>query len=96
MAQVARESGATPSQVALAWTLANPAVVSPIIGARTLAQAEDNLGALAVELSPEQRGRLDAASAPALTFPDRFMARPMVQQLMFGGTAVATRGRIAA
>ena len=93
VAEVARESGATSSQVALAWTLTNPAVVSPIIGARTLAQAENNLGALVVELSPEQRGRLEAASAPAPTFPDRFMARPMVQQLMFGGTAVAARGR---
>ncbi|WP_294173993.1 aldo/keto reductase [uncultured Sphingomonas sp.] len=95
VAEVARESGVTPSQVAMAWTLAHPAVVSPIIGARTLAQAEDNLGALAVALSPDQRGRLDAASAPAPTFPDRFMGRPMVQQLMFGGTAIAPRARAA-
>lgn len=43
---VAEEANSTPSRVALAWTLTNPAVVSPIIGARTLAQAEDNLGAL--------------------------------------------------
>ena len=96
VAEVARESGATPSQVALAWTLANPAVVSPIIGARTLAQAEDNLGALAVALSPEQRDRLEEASAPAPIFPGRFVARPLVQQLMFGGTAVETRDRVAA
>ena len=94
--EVAREVEATPSQVALAWTLANPAVVSPIIGARTLAQAEDNLGALAIVLTSDQLARLEAASAPAATFPDRFMARPMVQQLMFGGTAVATRRRAAA
>ncbi len=94
--EIARENGATPSQIAVAWTLANPAVVSPIIGARTLAQAEDNLGALTVELSSEQRARLEAASAPAPTFPDRFMARPMVQQLVFGGTAVATHVRAAA
>ena len=89
--EIAGECGATPSQVGLAWTLTNPAVVSPIIGARTLAQAEDNIGALTVRLSPDQRSRLDAASAPAPTFPDRFMARPMVQQLMFGATAVALR-----
>jgi aryl-alcohol dehydrogenase-like predicted oxidoreductase len=91
VAEVARESGATPSQVALAWTLANPTVVSPIIGARTLAQAEDNLGALSVALSPDQLGRLQAVSAPAPTFPDRFMARPMIQQLMFGGATIDTR-----
>ena len=96
VAEVARESGATLSQVALAWALAHPAVVSPIIGARTLQQAEENLGALAIALSSEQRGRLDAASAPMPTFPDRFMARPMVQQLMFGGTTITPRIRTAA
>ena len=96
VAEVARESGATLSQVALAWALAHPAVVSPIIGARTLQQAEENLGALAIALSSEQRGRLDAASAPMPTFPDRFMARPMVQQLMFGGTTITPRIRAAA
>jgi aryl-alcohol dehydrogenase-like predicted oxidoreductase len=96
VAEVAWESAATASQVALAWTLANRAIVSPIVGARTLAQAEDNLGALDVALTPDQLARLNAASAPAPTFPDRFMARPMVQQLMFGGTTVALRNRAAA
>lgn len=92
VAAVARENGVTPSQVAIAWTLTNPAVVSPIIGARTLEQAEDNIGALGVDLSPDQHARLDEASAPAPTFPDRFMNRPMVQQLIFGGATVrATR-----
>lgn len=88
---VAAEIGATPSQVALAWTLAHPAVVSPIIGARTIAQAEENLGALGVALSPAQRARLDAASAPDPIFPARFVDRPLVQQLIFGGTTVARR-----
>lgn len=89
---VADEIGAMPSQVALAWTLANPVVVSPILGARTLAQAEDNLGALDVVLSREQLVRLDDASAPSPIFPARFVGRPMVQQLIFGGAFVARRG----
>jgi aryl-alcohol dehydrogenase-like predicted oxidoreductase len=89
---VADEIGAMPSQVALAWTLANPVVVSPILGARTLAQAEDNLGALDVVLSREQLVRLDDASAPSPIFPARFVGRPMVQQLIFGGASVARRG----
>jgi aryl-alcohol dehydrogenase-like predicted oxidoreductase len=96
VAEVAQESGVTQSQVALAWALAHPAVVAPIIGARTLKQAEENLGALAIALTPEQRGRLTAASAPMPTFPDRFMARPMVQQLMFGGTTITQPVRAAA
>jgi aryl-alcohol dehydrogenase-like predicted oxidoreductase len=86
---VAWEIGASPSQVALAWTLANPAVTSPVIGARTVAQAEDNLGALDVVLGVEHLERLDAASRPEPIFPARFVERPMVQQLIFGGASVA-------
>ncbi|GAA4164026.1 aldo/keto reductase [Shinella granuli] len=88
---VAGEMGATRSQVALAWTLRNPAVVSPIMGARTLAQAEDNFGALGIVFTDDQLERLDRASALAPIFPARFMARPMAQQLMFGGTTVTGR-----
>jgi aryl-alcohol dehydrogenase-like predicted oxidoreductase len=81
---VAAELAATPSQVALAWTLLNPAVVSPVIGARTLLQLEDNLGALQIRLDDAQIARLNQASAPEQIFPDRFVSRPMVQQLIFG------------
>lgn len=88
---VAEEVGATPSQIALAWTLANPAVVSPIMGARTLAQAEENLGALNVRLSAEQLDRLNRVSEPDPIFPARFVERPLVQQLIFGGASVARR-----
>lgn len=86
---VADELDATPSQVAIAWTLLNPAVTAPVIGARTLAQAEDNLAALDIALSGEQRARLDAASAFTPIFPHRFVRRPMVRQLMFGTNALA-------
>jgi len=89
--EVAGETGASRSQVALGWTLRNPAVVSPIMGARTLAQAEDNFGALGVVFTDEQLDRLDQASALAPIFPARFMSRPMAQQLMFGGTTVTGR-----
>ncbi len=88
---VAAELGVSPSQVAIAWTLGHPAVVSPIIGARTLAQAEDNLGAVGVVLSAEQRARLDAASEPAPIFPARFIGRPMAQQLIFGTSTLSGR-----
>lgn len=88
---VAEDVGATSSQVALAWTLANPVVVSPIMGARTIAQAEENLGALDVTLSPEQLARLNRVSEPDPIFPARFVERPLVQQLIFGGASVARR-----
>ncbi|MGF7209891.1 aryl-alcohol dehydrogenase-like predicted oxidoreductase [Skermanella aerolata] len=88
---VAEEVGSTPSRIALAWTLTNPAVVSPVMGARTLAQAEDNLGALDVVLSPDQLDRLNRISDPDPIFPARFIDRPLVQQLIFGGASVARR-----
>ncbi|UHD46501.1 aldo/keto reductase [Aureimonas altamirensis] len=88
---VAEEVGSTPSQIALAWTLANPAVVSPVMGARTLAQAQENLGALDVALSPEQLDRLNRVSEPDPIFPARFVKRPLVEQLIFGGASVARR-----
>jgi NDP-hexose C3-ketoreductase / dTDP-4-oxo-2-deoxy-alpha-D-pentos-2-ene 2,3-reductase len=45
--------------VALAWTLANPAITSPIVGPRTVAQLEGSLRALDVALSKETLAELD-------------------------------------
>ena len=89
--EVAAELGASRSQVAIAWTLANPAVVSPVMGARTVKQAEDNFGALDLVLTEAQLSRLAQASAPSPIFPDRFIGRPMAQQLIFGTTTVDRR-----
>jgi aryl-alcohol dehydrogenase-like predicted oxidoreductase len=61
--QVAAEAGATPAQVALAWTAAQPAVTAPLASARNLEQLEELLGSLELELAPEQIAVLDAASA---------------------------------
>jgi aryl-alcohol dehydrogenase-like predicted oxidoreductase len=71
---LAKELGHTPAQVALAWTLQNPVVTAPIIGARTLAQLEDNLAALDVEFEARHLERLDQASAPDLGFPHAMLA----------------------
>jgi aryl-alcohol dehydrogenase-like predicted oxidoreductase len=87
--EVAEEVGATPAQVALAWTLLHPAVASPVLGARTAAQLEDNLGAMAVQLDEGQRARLDATSAPAPSFPGRYLDGAMMRGLIFGGAAVS-------
>jgi aryl-alcohol dehydrogenase-like predicted oxidoreductase len=73
--EAASKLGTTPSRVALAWTLLNPAVVAPIVGARTLAQLDDNLGVFDVSLEPEQRARLAEASAVDLGFPHESLRR---------------------
>ena len=65
--------GATYSQVALAWLLAQPAVSSVIIGARTMSQLEDNLGAENLNLAPEEINRLNEVSAPAEGYPYRMI-----------------------
>ena len=55
--------------MALAYTLAKPAVTSLVIGARTDEQLADNLAAADLTLSDDERSQLDAASAPPLLYP---------------------------
>lgn len=90
VAGIARELEVTPAQIALAWTLHQPGVCSPIVGARTLAQAEENFGAVDVALSKAHLDRLHAASAIAPIFPSRFIQRPMAQRLIFGDVSAET------
>ena len=61
---IAQEKGCTVSQVALAWCMQQPGVTSPIIGPRTLAHLEDNLGAAHLALGEADRARLDAMAEP--------------------------------
>jgi aryl-alcohol dehydrogenase-like predicted oxidoreductase len=87
---IAQEMNRTSSQVALAWTRLNTAVVSPIIGARTLAQLKDNLLSLEVSFSAEQIARLEAASRIDMGFPHTLLAN-VTGNFMFGGVKVAAR-----
>jgi aryl-alcohol dehydrogenase-like predicted oxidoreductase len=57
------------AQVALAYTLAKPAVTSVIVGARTEEQLRDNLAAAELRLTPEEIGRLDGVSGVPLLYP---------------------------
>jgi aryl-alcohol dehydrogenase-like predicted oxidoreductase len=60
--QVANGRDISVSQAALAWHLSNPAVTSPIIGPRTLAQLADNLGAADLRLTEDEMDILNHAS----------------------------------
>jgi aryl-alcohol dehydrogenase-like predicted oxidoreductase len=73
--RVAKEAGAKPAQVALAWVQGRPGVASTILGAKSAAQLEENLAALDLTLSPEHRAALDEASEPSLDFPAAFIRR---------------------
>ncbi len=72
---VARNIGKTAGQVALGWAASQPGITSPIFGARTLEQLEDNLGAADLELDDESSKRLEEASALELVYPYDFHVR---------------------
>jgi aryl-alcohol dehydrogenase-like predicted oxidoreductase len=61
---IAAEKKCSMAQLALAWVLRQPGVTSPIIGPRTLDQLKDNLGALDVTITEEDRQRIDEAAPP--------------------------------
>jgi aryl-alcohol dehydrogenase-like predicted oxidoreductase len=58
---VARETGATANQVVLAWLMGGELPVIPLVGASSVAQLEESLGAVDLELSASHRARLDEA-----------------------------------
>jgi aryl-alcohol dehydrogenase-like predicted oxidoreductase len=71
----AEACGKSPAQVAINWLLQQRGVTSPILGARTLAQLEDNLGAAEFVLDAELVAKLDEASAlERQPFPYSFLA----------------------
>jgi aryl-alcohol dehydrogenase (NADP+) len=62
--RVAKDRGVSMSQVALAWLAVQPAVTSVLLGARTVDQLDDNLGAADLELTAEELATLSEASTP--------------------------------
>ena len=66
---VSEECGATPAQVALAYTLTRPGVTSLVVGARRVDQLADNLASADVVLSDENVARIEEVSRPVLPYP---------------------------
>ena len=64
LAPLAADKGITLSQLALAWALTQPGVTAAIIGPRTVEQLHDNLGALAVQVTPEDLAGIDEIVPP--------------------------------
>lgn len=83
---VAEQLDTTVARVAIAWVQGRPGVASTIIGARTLAQLEDNLRALEVHLAPEHLARLDELTKPTLGFPAELA--PLFPMVHHGGTTI--------
>ncbi|HLY57513.1 MAG TPA: aldo/keto reductase, partial [Stellaceae bacterium] len=79
----------TPARIALAWVQGRPGVASTILGARTMAQLEDNLAALDLVLDPADVAALDEATRPKLDFPAAFLPQTWAQT--YGGMIVNGR-----
>jgi len=71
--KVAGEIKKSPAQVAVNWVLQQPGITSPLIGARTLEQFNDNVGALDFTLSGEHLARLHTVSKIELGYPHSFL-----------------------
>jgi aryl-alcohol dehydrogenase-like predicted oxidoreductase len=85
---IAKEMNKAPSQIALNWIRQqhkDKGVIIPIIGARTVAQAKDNLGCLDFELTKDQLKRLDESSKIQLGFPHDFMSEE-ARAFLYGNT----------
>ncbi|BCY12036.1 aldo/keto reductase [Actinoplanes sp. L3-i22] len=71
---VAAELGRTPAQVAVRWLLQRPGVTAPIIGARSVAQLDDNLGAVGWSLDDKSMELLTGAGDQPLPYPYGYLA----------------------
>jgi aryl-alcohol dehydrogenase-like predicted oxidoreductase len=83
---IARSKDSSVARVALAWVQAQPGVTSTIIGARRLAQLEDNVQALDVRLTTDELAKLDARTKPTFGFPQSM--QPVFPAIHNGGTTV--------
>ena len=77
LAAMAREKAATPSQLAIAWVLAQGPDIVPVIGARTRAQLSEAISALDVALSPADIARLESICDPSGVAGTRYDAAQM-------------------
>lgn len=91
--RVAEQLGRSPAQVALAWVLRQPGVTAPILGARTRAQLEDNLGALTLNFDDHHLEHLRKVSAIAPGYPHNVLTRPLARRSMFGDMSIRPRAR---
>lgn len=70
--RIAAQKGATPAQIALAWLLAQKPWIVPIPGSRKLERLDENMGAVAVELTPEDLSEIENAMSMITVVGDRY------------------------
>jgi aryl-alcohol dehydrogenase-like predicted oxidoreductase len=70
--RIAAQKGATPAQIALAWLLAQKPWIVPIPGSRKIERLEENLGAVAVELTSDDLTEIEKAMSQIKVVGDRY------------------------
>jgi aryl-alcohol dehydrogenase-like predicted oxidoreductase len=89
LSALAAELGHTAPQLALAWLRQRAgADVIPILGARTMAQFENNLGCLEITLTTEQIEQLDAMAPPPVVYPASLFGTPFYRRMLHGDAPV--------
>jgi aryl-alcohol dehydrogenase-like predicted oxidoreductase len=72
LSRIGEQKGATPAQIALAWLLAQKPWIVPIPGSRKLERLDENIGALAVNLSPDDLREINSAISKITVQGDRY------------------------
>jgi len=72
LAKIAEQKGATPAQIALAWLLAQKSWIVPIPGSRKLERLDENLGAVNIQLTPDDLHEIETATAEIAIQGERY------------------------
>jgi aryl-alcohol dehydrogenase-like predicted oxidoreductase len=72
LGEIAKQKNATPAQIALAWLLAQKPWIVPIPGTTKLHRLEENIGAVDIELTPDDLGDIDRAASKITVHGDRY------------------------
>ena len=72
LGEIAKQKNATPAQIALAWLLAQKPWMVPIPGTTKLHRLEENIGAVDIELTPDDLGDIDRAASKITVHGDRY------------------------
>ncbi len=85
LTKIGKQKGATPAQIALAWLLAQKPWIAPVPGSRKLERLEENIRAVAVELTPADLQEIESALSKITVQGDRIPQRPEADDRSLSG-----------
>ena len=72
LGRIAKQKGATPAQIALAWLLAQKPWIAPIPGTTKLSRLDENLGSVAIHLTPDDLREIETAASQITVEGERY------------------------